>query len=117
MYHYKIKILILSQNDFLYNAVRSMPPLEGFAHQVLLQKDADEAIKSADIIICELVDADVLQALQQAKTGAEVILCAPAALMQQLPAKTYQFLTDIWALRKLLTSAAARVHIRQLCVL
>lgn len=97
MYHYKIEILILSQNDFLYNAVRSMPPLEGFAHQVLLQKDADEAIKSADIIICELVDADVLQALQQAKTGAEVILCAPAALMQQLPAKTYQFLTDIWA--------------------
>lgn len=97
MYHYKIEILILSQNDFLYNAVRSMPPLEGFAHQVLLQKEADEAIKTADIIICELVDADVLQALQQAKTGAEVILCAPAALVQQLSGKTYQFLTDIWA--------------------
>lgn len=96
MYHYKLQILVISPDDFLYKLIRELEPLEGFEHEVQLKAAVDDAVSAADIIICDLADRAALQALQSAKAAASVILCAEPAWVQQLTAADYQRLQDIW---------------------
>ena len=57
MYHYKLQVLILSQDNRIYDAVSALEPLAGFEHELLLRQSADAAVKTADVIVCELSGA------------------------------------------------------------
>ena len=49
MYHYKLQVLILSQDNRIYDAVSALEPLAGFEHELLLRQSADAAVKTADV--------------------------------------------------------------------
>lgn len=96
MYNYKLQILILSGDNFIYDIISKSELPKGFDREIIVKTAADTSVQTADIIICDLEGNDVIKALADAKQGASVILSAGSDCVQQLDAKDYDCLTDIW---------------------
>lgn len=96
MYHYKLQVLILSQDNRIYDAVSALEPLAGFEHELLLMQSADEAVKTADVIVCELSGAVLGELVKNSKPDAAIVFCAEPQTAEQLDAAVYQSLTDLW---------------------
>lgn len=96
MYHYKLQVLILSQDNRIYDAVSALEPLAGFEHELLLRQSADAAVKTADVIVCELSGAVLAELVKNSKPDAAIVFCAEPQTAEQLDAAVYQSLTDLW---------------------
>lgn len=96
MYHYKLQVLILSQDNRIYDAVSALEPMAGFEHELLLRQSADAAVKTADVIVCELSGAVLAELVKNSKPDAAIVFCAEPQTAEQLDAAVYQSLTDLW---------------------
>ena len=96
MYHYKLQVLILSQDNRIYDAVSALEPLAGFEHELLLRQSADAAVKTADVIVCELSGAVLAELVKNSKPDAAIVFCAEPLAAEKLDAAVYLSLTDLW---------------------
>lgn len=60
MYHYNLKIAVLSEDTALYEKVAALPALEGFTNNVKNYSSVDASMQSADLLICA-APAEVLE--------------------------------------------------------
>ena len=93
MYHYKLQVLILSKDNCIYDAASAIEPLAGFEHELLLRQSADAAVKTADVIVCELSGAVLAELVKNSKPDAAIVFCAEPQTAEQLDAAVYQ---NLW---------------------
>lgn len=96
MYYYKLQVLVLTADTALTDTVKKLEPLAGFEYEVLCRQNFDVAVKTADVVICDLLNAETLEALHRCKPGAAVVLSADAKFLEQLAPEDYNVLADIW---------------------
>lgn len=96
MYYYKLQVLVLTADTALTDTVKKLEPLAGFEYEVLCRQNFDVAVKTADIVICDLLNEETLEALHRCKPGAAVVLSADAKFLEQLAPEDYNVLADIW---------------------
>ena len=96
MYHYKLQVLILSKDNCIYDAASAIEPLTGFEHELFFKQAADDAVKTADVIICELPEAVLADVVKNSKKDAVVIFCTAADTLNSHDEIYSQALADIW---------------------
>lgn len=63
MYHYNLKIIVLSKDTSLYEKVAALPSLPGFTNEVIKADSVDASLQAADLLICAGSAAVLEQAL------------------------------------------------------
>lgn len=96
MYHYKLQVLILSQDNCIYDAANAIEPLAGFEYELLLKQSVDAAVKTADIIVCELAETVLAEVVKSSKKEAAVVFCSELKTAGAMNEAVYRSLTDIW---------------------
>lgn len=52
MYHYNLKIIVLSEDTSLYKKIAALPSLPGFTNEVSQTSEVDASLQSADLLVC-----------------------------------------------------------------
>ncbi|MCM1252686.1 MAG: ATP-binding protein [Clostridium sp.] len=105
MYHCHIRFYITGRPCQTFEIIREMPALECFSHQFIQSGGLEAAsVKKADVIIANLEDMDVGEALRvlcmEANEKKQIILLADAAKIALLTENTENLpkIHDIWTL-------------------
>lgn len=99
MYHYNLKVIVLSENRALYEKVKAIPSVEGFTNIVSTTNTVDSSLQSADLLICAGAASIIEQALSLLVPGRAMKVYLGTTQEQELLSESaLAQLDEIWTL-------------------
>ena len=99
MYHYNLKIIVLSEDAALYKKIAALPSLEGFTNEVYQLTDVDASLQSADLLICAAPASVLERALSLLVPGKAMKVYLGSKENQELLSdSTLAELDELWTL-------------------
>ena len=99
MYHYNLKIIVLSEDAALYKKIAALPSLEGFTNEVHQLTAVDASLQSADLLICAAPASVLERALSLLVPGKAMKVYLGSRENQELLSdSTLAELDELWTL-------------------
>lgn len=99
MYHYNLKIIVLSEDAALYKKIAALPSLEGFTNEVHQLTAVDASLQSADLLICAAPASILERALSLLVPGKAMKVYLGSRENQELLSdSTLAELDELWTL-------------------
>lgn len=98
MYHYTLKINILSNDFFLETELGKMVPLNHFKHEIQTYHLASQDnLSDCDVVIIDLpIDNNLKDLYSLCREDVVLVLCADSDLLSTLHQEDYGLLADVW---------------------
>lgn len=99
MYHYNLKIIVLSEDTSLYKKIAAIPSLPGFTNEVSQTSEVDASLQSADLLVCSAPAKVLEQALNLLVPGKAMKVYLGTTKEQELLSdSTLAQLDEMWTL-------------------
>lgn len=99
MYHYNLKIIVLSEDVGLYKKIAALPSLDGFTNEVYQLTAVDASLQSADLLICAAPASVLERALSLLVPGKAMKVYLGSKENQELLSdSTLAELDELWTL-------------------
>ena len=100
MYHYKLKIMVLTEDASLYEKIAALPSLDGFTNEVSFLSKVDASLQSADLLVCSAPACILEQALSLLVPAKKVMKVYLGTTKEQelLSDSTLAQLDEMWTL-------------------
>ena len=99
MYHYNLKVIVLSEDEALYKKIAALPSLDGFTNDVSFTNTVDASLQSADLLVCAAPAKVLERALSLLVPGkAMKVYLGTKEEQEKLSDSTLSELDELWTL-------------------
>lgn len=99
MYHYNLKVIVLSEDEALYKKIAALPSLDGFTNEVSFTSTVDASLQSADLLVCAAPAKVLERALSLLVPGkAMKVYLGTKEEQEKLSDSTLSELDELWTL-------------------
>lgn len=99
MYHYNLKIIVLSDDKALYKKIADIPSLDGFTNEVSCISEVDASLQAADLLVCAAPASTLERALSLLVPGkAMKVYLGTKEEQEKLSDSTLSELDELWTL-------------------
>ena len=99
MYHYNLKVIVLSEDEALYKKIADLPSLEGFTNDVSFTNTVDASLQAADLLVCAAPAKVLERALSLLVPGkAMKVYLGTKEEQEKLSDSTLSELDELWTL-------------------